>query len=309
MTSTADDALVIPGSLNGLLLGTAVAASVGLLWLGSQSTSAWSIALCVLAFSFTANTLFSLLHEAVHGVFHPHRGLNEWGGRIAALFFPTSLAIQRAYHLTHHRNNRSPAERFDYLQPGDIVWLKRAQWYSILTGFYWVVALAGLALYVVIPPTFHDRFLTRARSQAARQTSFSEYHSALRAVNPYVARAEILAAFAFHAMLIGVWGVDVGMWLLCYGAFAVQWSGLQYADHAFSPLERRTGAWDLRVNPVSRLLFLNYHYHRAHHEHPAVPWVHLPRLVDSTAPQPRYWRIWLAMWRGPRPLPTIAREQ
>ena len=67
---------------------------------------------------------------------------------------------------------------------------------------------------------------------------------------------------------------------VCYAAFAINWSSLQYTDHAFSKLDVRDGAWNLRVNPSTRLLFLNYHHHLAHHRHPQVPWIHLGRFVD-----------------------------
>ena len=32
----------------------------------------------------------------------------------------------------------------------------------------------------------------------------------------------------------------------------MNWSALQYADHAWSPLDVRDGAWDLRINPLVR---------------------------------------------------------
>jgi len=89
-------------------------------------------------------------------------------------------------------------------------------------------------------------------------------------------------------------------WSVCYALFALQWSGLQYADHAFSPLNAHDGAWDLTVNPVSRMFFLNYHYHLAHHRNPSRSWINLPSLVDHERHRPAYGRIWLRMWLGPR---------
>jgi len=103
---------------------------------------------------------------------------------------------------------------------------------------------------------------------------------------------------AFTLLDLSLWG-----WLACYAAFGLHWSSLQYADHAFSPLDRRDGAWNLRVNPITRALFLNYHYHLAHHQHPRTPWLYLGRLVDPTLLQPSFLGIWLRMWRGPEPLP------
>jgi hypothetical protein len=93
-------------------------------------------------------------------------------------------------------------------------------------------------------------------------------------------------------------------WAICYAAFALNWSSLQYTDHAFSKLDVREGAWNLRVNPLTRLLFLNYHHHLAHHQHPQVPWIHLGRYVDPAEERPSFWAIYWRMWRGPQPLPA-----
>ena len=65
--------LAIPVWLN-IGIGTAAAAvAIACLWLASHAPH-WSVlvgAACV--FSFANNTIFSLLHECVHGSFHPNR--------------------------------------------------------------------------------------------------------------------------------------------------------------------------------------------------------------------------------------------
>jgi fatty acid desaturase len=95
-------------------------------------------------------------------------------------------------------------------------------------------------------------------------------------------------------------------WTSCYGAFALNWCALQYTDHAWAPRDLRHGAWNLKVNRVVQYLFLNYHHHLAHHENPKVPWVHLHRFVDFSKPRPSFLRIYLSLWKGPRPIPDPA---
>ena len=118
-----------------------------------------------------------------------------------------------------------------------------------------------------------------------------------------VVRLEILFSVLWQIALFRALHLTWAGWALCYAAFAVNWSSLQYSDHAWSPLDAVEGAWNLRVNRLVRLLFLNYHHHRAHHENPKAPWIHLPRLVDHREPRPSFLWIYLSMWRGPRPLP------
>jgi fatty acid desaturase len=286
----------IPVRLNLVLVAGATGGCVALLALASN-TESWAVRLgAAFAFSFVGNTVFSLLHEAVHGVLHPDAAVNTWLGRWLAAFFPTGFGFQRAAHLGHHRRNRSPVERFDYVGPGESWWRKALQWYGILTGGFWLLSLASVAVYLVAPG-----LLTALAGQLAPETSAQAYADGLRA--RAVPRLEIAATFAIQAGLFtAVGGTPLG-WGLCYAAFALHWCSLQYADHAWSPLDAREGAWNLRVNPVVQALFLNYHLHLAHHRHPAVPWIHLPAYVDPTEPRPSFLAIWLSMWRGPRPLP------
>ena len=293
----------IPARLNLLLLAVSATASMALLALASQADAWWLKLVAALLFSFTANTLFSLMHESVHGLLLPDARWNIRAGRVAAAFFPTSLTLQRGFHLTHHRNNRSPQERFDYIEPGDIAWAKWLHWYGILTGLYWVVTQLGLLLYLVAPVLLRIPVLRRASSRLASQSSSRAYLAVFDHVDGWVVRGELLASFAFQVLLFFALDLSLAGWALCYAAFAVHWSGLQYADHAFSSLDPHDGAWNLRANPVSRLLFLNYHLHLAHHRHPHTPWLYLAQHVDPREPQPSFLAVWLSMWRGPRRLP------
>jgi len=290
----------IPARLNMLLLMAASAASSALLWLASHASGLWLRGLAALAFSFTANTLFSLLHESVHGLLLPDATWNRRMGRVAAAFFPTSLTLQRGFHLTHHRNNRSPQERFDYIESGDIAWAKRLHWYGILTGLYWVVTQLGLLAYLVAPIVLRIPVLRHVSSRLARQSSSRAYLQVFDRVDGSLVRLELLGSLALQALLWRALQLNFAGWAICYAAFAIHWSGLQYADHAWSPLDPQEGAWNLRTNPLSRLLFLNYFHHLAHHRHPDTPWLYLGRHVDPHEHRPSFLRVWLSMWRGPR---------
>lgn len=95
----------VPGSLNIVLLVSTGAGAIACLWAASHAESWIVIGVSAIAFSFVNNTIFSLLHEATHGILHQLQVVNVWLGRVAAGFFPTSYSIQRAFHLTHHRYN------------------------------------------------------------------------------------------------------------------------------------------------------------------------------------------------------------
>ncbi|MDH4048544.1 MAG: fatty acid desaturase [Gammaproteobacteria bacterium] len=298
----------IPGVLNSVLLCLASAVAAALLWCASHMDSWPAVLAAAVAFSFVNNTLFSLLHEGTHGVLHQNKRINDWMSRFAASFYPTSFSVQRAFHLTHHNRNRTEFEQFDYVRPGDNRFLKYAQWYAILTGLYWIFSPLFCVLYSLAPSGFRSRWLSSRESTVGHQTGAAVYLSSLRQVPVNVIRAETATSAALQASLFLLLDLSVSGWALCYGCFAVNWSALQYADHAWSPLDRRNGAWNLKVNPLTKLLFLNYHDHLAHHRHPGISWLYLPRLVDSTEPRPSFLSIYLRMWLGPRPISDAASD-
>ena len=278
----------IPGMLNVFLLFTAAGIASFMLWLASHVQSLFWVVAAALSFSFLNNTIFSLLHESVHGKFHPRRAVNAWCGRMAAGFFPTSLTMQRAFHLGHHRRNRTEVERFDYIQPGENRFLKYLQWYSILTGLYWVSVPVGCLAYLLAPWVFRLPAFRSKSSKLAQQTSADAMLSDLDRVSEWKAWLEILLSIAIQLALFYLLDLNLIGWTSCYAVFALNWSSLQYADHAWSELDVRNGAWNLRVNKIVQCLFLNYHHHLAHHQHPEVPWIHLHRYVDFTAYRPRF---------------------
>jgi fatty acid desaturase len=303
MIATKAMAEAVPARLNLALLVGASAVTAGCLYLASNAGSVVVMVGAAIAFSFFNNTMFSLMHEAVHGVFHPNSVINDAAGRLAAALFPTAFSLQRTFHLAHHRNNRSDCERFDFYAPDENRWLKYAQWYCILTGLYWAASPLFCLIYAITAGWVPWTRLLAANSTFGRQTSAEPFLDSLRSVSPATVRLDVALSIAIQAALIYLLDISLAGWLLCYACFAVNWSSLQYTDHAFSALDRHEGAWNLRVNPIVRLIFLNYHHHLAHHREPGRPWTELPHLVRPGDPNPSFWSIYLRMWAGPRPLP------
>lgn len=302
--SRTPDTYPIPNVRNLAILAISLPTALGLLWAASRSLQAghwgWLLA-SALAFSFVNNTNFSLLHEAVHGILNSNRRLNHALGWLLAASFPTSFNLQQLFHLGHHARNRTDAEMFDLYYPSDRVWLKRLVIYAMPTGFYWLSAVLVNGVFLVFPLLLRSRHL--------RQSSLMKYSSFDAMLNGIpnsqrfasMIRLQIVATLAIHAGLAWTLQLEPLAWLCCYWCFGMNWGSLQYTDHAFSPRDIRHGAWNLRVNPIVRWIFLNYHHHLAHHEHPQVPWVYLPRLVDPTQPRPSYLGNFLKLLSGPYP--------
>lgn len=295
----------IPGWLNiAIAIGAIIVACLSL-WAASNSGNWGVILLAAITFSFVNNTVFSLLHEAVHGLFSPNRISNEFFGSICAAFFPTSLSFQRVCHLGHHRRNRSDAELFDYYYPDDNKLLKYVQWYGILSGLYWLMPPIGCLIYLVFPQALKSPILRSRTSRLAQQTGLDAMLSGLDEVSGGRTRLEIAATIVIQLSLFVLLDLTLSGWLICYAAFAINWSALQYADHAWTVRDARDGAWNLRVNRLTRYLFLNYHHHKAHHQNTDVPWIHLWKYVDFSETRPSFVSIYRKMWLGPRPYPDV----
>jgi fatty acid desaturase len=265
------------------------------LWLGSHATNGWHWLVACLGFALVGNTLFSLMHEAVHGVFHPDRRLNDAFGRLCAAFFPTGFIIQRVCHLGHHRRNRTDVELYDYCPPGTPMWLAGFRLFCLLGGFYWLSVPLACVLYT----------LGIVQTQVFRE-KVAEFYGMRPMVEdvckapPRRVTSEILLSAAFQVGLFLLLDLDPLGWLACYWSFALVWCAVQYSTHAWTPRDIRNGAWNLRVGRLTRALFLNYHYHLAHHQHPAAPWTALPDLIDASRPRSGWARIYWSLWRGPR---------
>ena len=291
----------IPSRLNLAVGAAAIVAACSCLWIAAHASAWWQIALAALAFSFVNNTIFSLHHEAVHRVFHADPWVNEVAGMQFAAFFPTIFSIQRISHLGHHRRNRTDQELYDCYLPGQS-WALKTYWiYCLLTGFYWaIIPVAGM-VYVLWPWTFRARWF---QAGPARIWGFEPFVRDIAAAPIGRVWWEGLFTLCFQVFLFWALGLTFWTWLVCYWAFGLNWSSVQYSDHAGSPRDVIEGAWNLRFTPISQVLFLNYNLHLAHHREPDVSWKDLPSRVRPGDLRPSFWNIYFRLWLGARKAPA-----
>ncbi|HJX11887.1 MAG TPA: fatty acid desaturase, partial [Candidatus Binatia bacterium] len=130
------------------------------LWL-LPGNPAWGWTLLPLA--FLNNPYWSLIHEAIHDLFHPARKVNAFLGRLMAIFFGAPFRILRLSHLLHHKLNRLPVEGTEYYDKTrkSKVAAAPGYYFQILLGLYLVEALSSL--FFLLPrswlKSFKERFL------------------------------------------------------------------------------------------------------------------------------------------------------
>ena len=302
MTPARPAAFVIPERANLAILLAVWSAVLGLLWIGSHAPLPWALAAAAL-FAVVNMTPFCLMHEAVHGVFSTDPSRNYAFGVVCAAIFPTSYTLQRIAHLSHHRRNRTDTDLYDYYLPDQSKAL-RDFWLigGNLLGLYWFCIPISNLVYVLAPWIYTSEWFSRG---PARYLGFEAHVREIARHGVLRIWLECVLAFAYQATVFVALDLDPIRWLLCYGAFALHWSALQYVDHAWSPRHVVHGAWNLRVGRIARAFALNYHDHLAHHRFPAAPWTYLPGLVDPSEAQPSFWSIYRSLWRGTRPAPPL----
>ncbi len=306
----------LPGRLNLLLVLLTTGMQFALLVLASQCVvvlgrSGWWWVLAVsIPFSFLFLTVYALMHEASHGILHANRQVNRWLGAWCGLFFPTSATMMRITHAVHHRCNRTDHEMFDCYYAGDRRWLKRAQWYSILLGGFYLIIPFGAVIIAWGRPLLLTKPFKGSRSASVLYDDFTA--SAM-----WMVRLESTLCIAFYVVLFATGLLSPWPTALLFLAGGLNWSTRQYVTHAWSPREVIDGAHDLQVNPLMRRLLLNGHLDLVHHRYPTAPWHELPALVRGDRAAIPFWRQYLSQWAGPRltavpgppPLPDLVAER
>ena len=288
-------ATAIPDRLNlAILLGQLAAIAVcG--WTAARVESGWALAVLAIAFGVVMNSVYSIIHEAEHAMLFSNRGWNDLAGAGMALFFPAPFHLLRQGHLGHHLRNRSDDEAFDFYFEGDHKVWKILVWYGILTGFYWVVVILSNVVFLFLPFKEDKKYWQVDQASTAFMESFNAGYRR-------IIRLECVAAIALHVTLVWALHIPLCNYLIMYAGFGFMWSAMQYVHHYGTERHVTRGARNLWIFGPLDLLWLNHNWHLTHHQHPSVPWVHLPR-TDAEGDTRRGFLLtaYLRMWRGPRP--------
>ncbi len=283
----------IPEKRNLCIASAQLIALLSLLWC-SSIVHAWMLIPVSLGYGLVMNSAYAMLHEAEHGILHSNRKINAMVGVILALFFPAPFHLIRQGHLGHHLRNRSDDEAFDFYFDGENPLWKKMQLYGILTGFFWLVILLGNLLVILWPWYLQPRKLSLDRPTEAFLQSLN------RAFLPLVWMESVMV-IALHAALIWWWDIPFWHWFATLAGFGIMWSAMQYVHHFGTNRDVKNGALNLRTWQWLDVFWLHHNWHLRHHQHPTIPWIHLPSIEQGeTEDRPSLFRAYRKMWRGPK---------
>jgi fatty acid desaturase len=262
---------------------------------------AWTL----LPLALFTNPFWSLIHEAIHELFHPDRAANGFAGRLLAIMFGAPFRILRVSHLLHHKLNRLPVEGTEYFDR------RKSTRASAAPGYYFQILL-GLYLVELVSPLFFS--LPRRWLQA-----FKVKYLPGRSVSAILMQ-NWLSADALREIRVD--GACAYFWLgLSFYCYASHWpllvalvtarafliSFLDNLYHYETPVGDIFYAKNLRLPaPLSGVL-LNFNLHGIHHINPAISWIDLPAAfrVQAAEFQGSYVSAALRQLRGPLALQDL----
>ena len=291
----------VPGALNCLQACCYIAANVfqfiilPIALLPVNSNWGWLLA----PLALLTNPFWSLIHEAIHDLFHANKSINAFFGRLLALLFGSPFRILRLSHLLHHKLNRMPVEGTEYFDRDKSTKAAAAPGYffQIFIGLY----LAELVspLYFLLPKhwlqVFKDRYLKPQSVSAMLMQNWLGAES-LREI-----RRDGLLTIGWLSLSFYLYGEHWPMLLAALLARGFLISFLDNVYHYETPVSDVFFAKNLSLPAPLAALLMNFNLHGIHHVNPAISWLNLPRAFDVQGGryQGGYFAAALNQLRGP----------
>jgi fatty acid desaturase len=264
-------------------------------------------ALTLLPLAALNNPFWSLIHEAIHDLFHPSRRVNRAAGRALSLFFGAPFLVLRLSHLLHHKLNRSLIEATEVYAPESCSRRHAALGYfAHICGGLYLLELASPLMFF-LPRTVLRRMekkyfmgtdlpgnLMRGlmRDQAVREMRIDG--------------VLVILLFAASAFCYGAnWPFLAAA--LCARAFLI--SFLDNVYHYGTPIDDTFYARNLALPGLFSLGLLHFNFHGVHHRNPSIPWSGLPQAFELQRHDfdAGYFNAAMAQWHGPIPQARLSR--
>lgn len=293
--------------LNAALFGVLVAGNLLLLlvipaWL--LRVSAWW-GLLLVPVALASNTMWSLIHEAIHGHLFAERRLNNRAGRVLCVLYGAPFRALRVAHLLHHRFSRTERDRTEVYDPARVSRLGAAVGFyvQLLGGMYFLEVFSSLAC--LLPRPVIERI--------APGTERADTTGGLvvRAVSQPAPLAEMRVDMLAIIFVFGVsaWLYGENAWMLAVAIF-LRAALVSIADNSYhygTPLEEPRDAMNAGASAWVAALLLHFNLHGVHHRHPHLPWFALRAQFerDGAGPDIELATCLLRQLRGPIPLPRL----
>ena len=266
------------------------------LWLLPDGPAwAWTL----LPLVFLNNPYWSLIHEAIHDLFHPGRKVNAFCGRSMAICFGAPFRILRLSHLLHHKLNRLPVEGTEYYDKtkSSKAGAAPGYYFQILLGLYLAELLSPL--YFLLPRSWLKRFKERFLASNSVSDILMQNWLGVEALREI--RLDGMLTLALLSLSFTCYGER---WPLLLAVLATRGFLISFLDNVYhyeTPVGDVFYARNLRLNGALARLLLHFNLHGIHHLNPAIPWIDLPKAFRSQTANfaGGYFKAALRQLRGP----------
>jgi len=259
----------------------------------SLTSNPWLFALEAVAFGILFIPVYSLIHEAEHGLALPGRKSNYWLGVFLSMLFMAPFTFIQKCHLNHHRHNRTDYEMWDLYYEHQNKFRRRIYLYIVMIGFEWLMLPLAVIIFAIYPRLAFSRFFT----------SLAEIKGVIEDVGKEKflkrIRVESWGVIAFHASLIYFLHLNILHYSILYLVNGFICSSQNFVNHAFSPRDIINGAHNHKMSRWLKYVYLNFNIHLAHHQNTKVPWIHLQQFIKEDQHRISFWKAYVKLWKGP----------
>ena len=250
--------------------------------------------LCGFLFAVVMVPVYSLIHEAEHGIINSNEAVNDFMGRWLSTLFIAPYTFFKHCHLKHHKKNRTDEEMWDlYYEHQDK--LKRyGTLYGMMIGIGYFSMWLAVLLYAIAPGLIYTRFFYSHKEVGGFLKGSDRKDKVTKS------RWESIVVIIFQVTIFFILDLRFTSWLTLFAMHGFLWSSQNYVNHAFSPRDIINGAHNLKIPVWLKLIYLNFNLHLAHHQNPKIPWLHLPKFINSGKGRISFFRNYLRLWKGPR---------
>src|SRR6188768_2856788 len=133
-------------------------AYIALLWTASHVHDYRWVLLCGFLFAVIMVPVYSLIHEAEHGIINSNEAVNDLMGRWLSTLFIAPYTFFKHCHLKHHKKNRTDEEMWDlYYEHQDKV-KRYGTLYGMMIGLGYFSMWLAVLLFAVAPRLIYSPF-------------------------------------------------------------------------------------------------------------------------------------------------------
>ena len=294
MKKTIQDKYPIPDWLNLFIIVLCTIFFFFLLWFGSHTSNKWWLIPIGLAFGMIMVPVYSLMHEAEHGILNSNNKLNYFLGLHLGNLFMVSFTFLRHCHLNHHKHNRTDLEMWDLYYEHQNKFLKYGNLYLMMAGMGYIMLPVSAILFTIYPPLVYSKIFT-SHNEMSGFIQGSDTRIKLMRI-----RLESIGAILFQLLLFYLLKLDLLSWAIMYIIHGFIWSSQNYVNHAFAPRDIINGAHNHTMTRFLKFIYLNFNVHLAHHQNPQVPWLYLPVFIKKGPQRISFLKAYIRLWKGPR---------